>query len=186
MLGSDVTYDTTVTNVGKVECRSMTVTSGVPDGYQYLRSNPPAFVDGRNLVWAFPTLPAGQSHKVQATFTTLRQGTFNTCASVLSEEGLKDEKCVTTTISTASLKVGVTGPQAAAIGSTVQFQITATNPGGGPLENLLLNAVLTDGLEHSSKVHSLTLTLGTLAAQETRTDSARPDRSAAGHCRRSR
>jgi len=168
ILNGEVNYDTTVTNIGKVESRSMTVSSAVPNGYQYLRSNPPAFVDGNNLVWALPLLPAGQSHKVQATFRATKQGTFRSCAAVLSEEGLKDEKCVDTNVSTASLKVGITGPQAVAVGGIVNFLITANNPGGGPLDNVVLSATFSDGLEHAQRVHSLNMTIGGLGAGEKR------------------
>jgi uncharacterized repeat protein (TIGR01451 family) len=169
-VGSEVTYDTTVNNVGKVESRSMTITSPVAEGLQYLRSQPPAFVDGRNLVWTLGALPPGQAHKVQATFKTLQQGQITSCASVATEEGLKDQKCTTTNVVSAALKVGISGPQTAMVGSPVTFQITLTNPGSGPLDNILLTATYTDGLEHQSKARTLNLSLpGSLAGQETRT-----------------
>src|SRR5262249_17725117 len=78
------------------------------------------------------------------------------------------EKCVTTNVGTAALKVGITGPPTAAVGTPINFQVTVSNPGNGPLENVLLRATYSDGLEHETKARTLDLTLGTIAAQENR------------------
>src|SRR5262249_55017130 len=45
-VGQEMTYTITVTNTGKVETRSMTVHDAVPEGTQYVRSQPPAAAEG--------------------------------------------------------------------------------------------------------------------------------------------
>ncbi len=170
VLGSEVPITSTVSNVGKIESRSLTLTSPIPEGLQYLRSQPPAFVDGRNLTWTFGLLPAGQAHTVQAVFKALRPGLVTSSAVVVTEEGLRDEKQATTTITTAALKVAISGPPAGAVGLPLNIQVAVTNPGNGPLSDVRLSAVLDPGLEEQGnpKIGTLNLVVGSLGAQETK------------------
>ena len=178
VLGSQITYETTIRNVGRVECRSMTVTSPVSDALSYVTSNPPATPYSEPpgsphpklfLGWALGKLAPNQEIKLQATFKTKAQGLINSCASVVTEEGLKDEKCIQTNVSTAALKVAITGPTTAVIGQPLQFMVTVTNPGGGPLEKVLVTANFDEGLESETKLHTVNQKLLTpLAPQESR------------------
>ena len=168
VLGSEITYETTVTNTGRVESGTMLVTSPVSDALQYVGSVPPASINGRSLEWAFGTLPPGQSHKVQTRFKTLRPAIVESCALVVTEEGFKDSKCIQTSVTTAALKVAIRGPATAALGQQIQFTVTVSNPGGGPLDAVLLSANFDDGLESERKVQTLNQTLSPLAPQENR------------------
>ncbi len=170
VLGGEVAVTSTITNVGKVESRSMTLTSSMPEGLQYIRSQPPAFVDGRNLTWTFGQLPAGQAHTVQTVFKALRPGQVVSNAAVVTEEGLRDEKQTTITITTAALKVAITGPPTGAVGAPVNLQLAISNPGNGPLSDVRLAAALDPGLEEQGnpQVGTLNLVVGSLAPQETK------------------
>lgn len=168
-LGQDMEFTTTINNTGRVESRSMTVTSQVPDGVQFVRSAPPAIQEGRQLTWTLGVLPPGQTHTVQTVYKALRPGPVTSCAAVVTEEGLRDEKCHTTQVTTPALKVALTAPPSAAVGVPVTYQITVTNPGSGPATNVLLNAAFDAGLEHESKANPLNLTVGTLNGGEAKT-----------------
>ncbi len=170
-LGSELTYTTAIQNIGKIESRTMTVTSQVPDGLQYLGSTPPALQEGNQLSWALGTLPPGQTHTLQTRYRSLKQGPVQSCATVVTEEGLRDTKCATTTIAVPALKVSITAPAGAGLGALVNYQITVTNPGSGPAENVRLTAEFDPALEPAmdlkEKTNSLNLTLGTLLGGQT-------------------
>jgi uncharacterized repeat protein (TIGR01451 family) len=165
-LGGEVTFTTTITNTGKIESKSMMVTTNVPDGLQFVRSTPPAFGDARQLIWTMGALQTGQSHTIQATYKTLKPGPITCCADLKTEEGFKDEKCATTNVTTPGLKVTINGPTSGAVGAPLNYQITVANTGSAPVENVLLQAQFDPGLEHEKKANPLNLGIGKLGPQE--------------------
>ena len=165
VLGQEVVYASTITNSGRIESKSMTVTSQIPDGLQYARSQPPAFVDGKQLVWTLGTLPPGQANQVQAVFRTARPGPVTSCAALATEEGQKDEKCVTTQVTTASLRVSLSAPSTGMVGVPVTYQIVVSNPNSVPLPAVSLAAQFDQGLEHESGHRAVTLQVGDLPPQ---------------------
>jgi uncharacterized repeat protein (TIGR01451 family) len=66
------------------------------------------------------------------------------------------------------LAVTMRGPEQAAAGDTVPFQIIVSNPGTGPVTNLLLRGKLPEGLTHPQG-HIVEAEVGTLGPGETRT-----------------
>jgi uncharacterized repeat protein (TIGR01451 family) len=87
-------------------------------------------------------------------------------------EGLRDEKCVTTQITSpqvAQLKVDVGQVAAGTIGVPITLQITVSNAGTLPASNVLLTASFDAGLEHDTHANPVELPLGTLAPGESKT-----------------
>jgi uncharacterized repeat protein (TIGR01451 family) len=165
VLGQEVVYTTTVTNSGRIESSSMLISSKIPDGLQYLRSQPPASVlEGKQLDWTLGTLPPGQTNQIQAVFKTLRPGPVTSCAALATQEGQKDEKCVTTQVATAALRVALNAPLSGTVGVPVTYQITLTNPNTMTLPAVVLTAQFDEGLEHETPAHTVTLQAGDLPA----------------------
>jgi uncharacterized repeat protein (TIGR01451 family) len=162
-IGQDVAYVTTVANVGKLESRSMKVTSSIPEGMDYVRSSPPAVVLGGQLLWTLGRLAPGQPpHRVEAVFRAKRLGPVTSCAEVQTEEGLQDKKCVSTQITQAALKLVLSGPAVAVVGQKVSFQVGVANPGGAPARNVKVLARFDEGLEHASKRDSVEVSIAEL------------------------
>jgi uncharacterized repeat protein (TIGR01451 family) len=168
VLGQDVTYTTTVQNVGKIETQGVTITAPIPDGLQFVNAQPPAFNDGKQLVWTLGALPPGQTANVAATYRTLRQGSVTSSVVMVTAEGQRDQKDVVTQVNVAALKVAMTAPATGIIGQPLTYQITVTNPGSGALDNVTLNAQFDANLVHERGVNTLNLALGTLQPQEVR------------------
>jgi len=168
VLDSDVVFDTKVNNVGRIESRSQTVVIPIPEGLQYLRSNPPAFVEGKQLVFALGILPAGATHSIQSVFKAVRPGTSSCCAQLQTEEGQKDEKCVSTQVTTASLKISMSGPATSLVGVPINYQVQITNPGAAPIAKVALNAKFDPGLESPEGVRELNTSIDNLGPMETR------------------
>jgi uncharacterized repeat protein (TIGR01451 family) len=166
-VGAEVPYAITVTNIGKVESREITIQDGVPEGLQYVRSQPPATVEGSQLIWTLGALAAGQAHTVEAVFKSTRVGSVTNCAVATTADGLRAENCAMTQITSPQLNVTKTGPQTAAIGVPINYQITVTNPGTGPATNVVLSDQFDPGLEHESKANPVELKIGNLDAGQT-------------------
>jgi uncharacterized repeat protein (TIGR01451 family) len=168
-LGQEATFTTSIQNTGRVESKSMTVSSDVPDGLQFVSSQPPAIINGKQLIWTLGTLPPGQTHAVQTVYRALREGTVRVCANVVTEEGLKDRKCADLQVTKPGLKVTMTAPTTAGVGVPIIYQITVTNTGNGPADEVVLKADFEPGLEFSSKANPLYLKdIKSLAPQESR------------------
>lgn len=168
-LGQEVPVTSAVKNIGRIESRSQTVTSQIPDGFRFVRSQPPpAAQDGLTLTWIFGTLPAGQTHTVQAVYQAQRPGSVTSCASVVSEEGLKDERCTNILVTSPALKVSINAPVSGIVNVPVTYQIMVSNPGTGPVNNVRVESNFDRALEHMSKENPLQLAVGALAPNETR------------------
>lgn len=168
VLGQEITYTTGVQNTGKIDSQGITLTAPIPEGLQYVRSQPPAFTDGKQLVWTLGNLPPGQNQSVQAIYKTQRQGAVTSSVFMATAEGQRDQKDVVTQVQVAAMKLTVTGPPTAIIGQPITLQMNVTNPGSGPLENVLLTAQFEKLLAHESGINTLNLQLGTLQPQETK------------------
>jgi uncharacterized repeat protein (TIGR01451 family) len=165
---AEVTFTTTISNSGKVESRGMLVTQPIPDGLQYVSSQPPAFLDKQQLVWTLKNLPPGQSHVVQATYKTTRAGPVTCCSTVVTDEGLRDTQCARTEVGEARLRISLTGPATAQLNAPFVYQIAVTNEGNAPLTNVTVEATFDKALQHATKTSTIRLDLGTLKPQESR------------------
>src|SRR5205809_2673002 len=98
----------------------------------------------------------------------MRQDQSETRVAVGTEEGLRDEKSAVVNVTVPALKVSIAAPPTAAVGTPISYQITVTNTGSGPAENVRLTADFDPGLEHESKGNPVNLTLGTLQGGESK------------------
>jgi uncharacterized repeat protein (TIGR01451 family) len=173
-IGQDIPYTIAIANNGQVETQAMTVREVLPEGVQLIRSEPRAVVEGNQLVWTLGQLPGGRTHAVQVVLRGARVGPVTNCASVTTVEGFHDEKCITTQITQAAqvaqpqLRVSMSDVPNAAVGVPFTYQISVSNPGTGPVNNVLLSASFDAGLEHETRANPVELPLGTLGAGENR------------------
>jgi uncharacterized repeat protein (TIGR01451 family) len=168
-VGQEVPYTITVTNTGRVEVNAMTVRDAVPEGLQYVRSDPPATVEGSQLTWTLGGLQPGQGHTVRVVFRATRVGPVTNCANVTTTDGFRAEHCTTTQITAPQLAVQKTGPATGVVGVPITYQITVSNPGTGPATNVALSDSFDPSLEHESRANPVELKIGTLAAGESKT-----------------
>jgi len=167
-VGAELAYTTTMTNGGKTETRSMTVTQPIPDGVQYLRSQPNAVVENKQLIWTLGRLPPGQSYNVQAVYKALQAGSVTCCSTVVTEEGIRDTKCIKTDIGEPRLRVTMSGPAVGQPGVPFNYQINVSNEGQSPLTNVVVDATFDKTLKHADRATTMRLELGTLKPQENR------------------
>lgn len=154
-LGNDVTFTTTATNAGDVDSEYMTITLPIPEGLEYVSSQPQAAKQAGQLVYTFGKLAPGQSHTVQTTFRSRRAGPITSMAQLQTAEGQTDRKEATVTIAQPGLDVSIDAPATGVVGVPVTFKVRVTNPGSGALGPVALSASFDAGLEHDQKVQAL-------------------------------
>src|SRR5262249_55769848 len=145
-------------------------------GLLYVHSEPAAVVEGDNLVWTLGELPGGATRDLKAVFKSTRVGQVVSRSSVVTAEGLRDEKTAGTEGTpppTPRLAVSLTAPPslllsrgdgAGSAETPVTYQVTVSNPGTAPAENVLLRAEFDRVLEHESKHNPVELPVGTVEA----------------------
>src|SRR5262245_27749769 len=96
--GQDIPYVLTITNHGQIETKTVTVRDFMPKNAEYVRSDPPASVEGDQLIWTLGELPPGQPRSINVLFKSPSTGTVTNRATLITDEGQTDEKQVTTQI----------------------------------------------------------------------------------------
>jgi len=134
------------------------VTTHLPEGVTFVRSQPEAKVEGRKVSWFIGPMKKGQCIPAKvwvkcdcegeqcacfcATATPVRF-----CALLCAKPVLTCEKC---------------GPAEACPGDQVNYTITVSNRGSCTAEDVVVTDNVPDGLEHSSCLRTLTFKLGCL------------------------
>lgn len=143
-------------------CRDVcdvTISTTLPDGVQFVRSEPDAFVDGQKLVWTLPSMKAGTSRGIRILLRCEREGDLCTCFCVqatpvafctilCAKPVLHCEKC---------------GPEEACPGDCLNYTITVSNKGSCTAHDVVVTDNIPDGLEHVSGQNCLTFKIGDLA-----------------------
>lgn len=168
-LNQEIPYTIVVSNTGRVEVQAMTVRDPVPEGLQYVRSEPPATLEGNILAWTLGGLNPGQAHTLQVVFRGLRVGQVTNTATVATVEGQRAENSAVTQITAPKLDVAKTGPADGLVGVPITYQITVTNSGSGAATNVVLSDTFDQALEHEQRTNPVELRLGTLSPGESKT-----------------
>lgn len=162
MLGDQYPLDLEITACCDV-CEVI-LTTTLPEGVTYLRSQPEAKVDGRVLTWTFNGMSKGQTTNSRIWLKCEREGDVCTCfcvkatpvafcALLCAKPVLVCEKC---------------GPLEVCPGDPINYTITVTNIGTATAEEVLVVDNLPDGVDHASGQKSLSYKLGCLEPCQTK------------------
>jgi len=162
MLGDQYPLDLEV--IACCDVCDATVSTTLPEGVTYMRSQPEACVNGRQIRWEFGHLSRGQTVPVRVWLKCEREGDLCTCfcvkatpvafcALLCAKPVLVCEKC---------------GPAQVCPGDPIHYTITVTNIGTCTAEGVIVQDTLPDGIEHPSNQRTLTYQLGNLEPCQTK------------------
>lgn len=162
MLGDQYPLDLEVTACCDV-CE-VTLTTTLPEGVTYVRSQPEAKIEGKVLSWQFGSISKGQTVPARIWLKCEREGDICTCfcvkatpvafcALLCAKPVLVCEKC---------------GPAEVCPGDPINYTITVTNVGTCTAEDVVVSDVLPDGIEHASCQRTLNFKLGCLEPCQTK------------------
>lgn len=134
------------------------LTTTLPEGVTFLRSQPEAKVDGRIVTWTFGGISKGECIPARIWLKCEREGDICTCfcvkatpvafcALLCAKPVLVCEKC---------------GPAEVCPGDPINYTITVSNIGTCTAEDVIVVDNLPDGVEHASGQRSLNFKLGCL------------------------
>jgi uncharacterized repeat protein (TIGR01451 family) len=167
-------------NNGGVASEYLTVRTPVVEGLQYLRSDPPALQQGKQLVWTLGKVESHGSRTVAVVYEATQPGSVSGQATVVTSEGLQDARPFNTQIlppTRPNLVIEPVGPAEAYMfqsdgivkGTPLTTQVTVSNAGTDQATNVVLRVELDQDLQHESGVNPLEWSLGTLTPGTRRT-----------------
>lgn len=148
-LNQEATLKLIVRNNGKADALNVAVTDELPDGLEFVSSQPETTpIEGR-LIWAIGLLPSGSDRLITLRVRPKKPGSFEHGATVkiltgskarlrVMEPKLKVELAATPTLHKV-LK-----------GQSVEFKVSVTNTGDGPARHVAIQAKLSPGLRHEA------------------------------------
>lgn len=160
--GQEFMYQLTVfagENVADVLVRDL-----VPDGAVFIRSEPPARVTGNLLEWTWTEMDAGQTKEIRIWLRPEREGRLGSCATVSAVP----RACAFTMVSRATLSLTKTGPTTAIVGEDIPYNIVVANSGNAIAKDVVVTDTVPDGLVHASGQTTLSLTVGDLGPNQSR------------------
>lgn len=146
-LGQTVTFTTTARNEGRIESQAVELTLPVPDGLEFVGSNPQEQVRDGALTIPFGVLAPGQTHTVQTTFRARRAGPIRSIAIMRTAEGQTAQVEAIMQVTEPQLQVDILAPTTGIVDAPISYTIRLTNPGTGDLDDIQLFADFDLGLE---------------------------------------
>lgn len=163
-VGRPAVFVIKVRNVGPVVAHGVEVHDDVPQGTQFVSSNPPATpAASGQIVWTLGTLKPGDEASIQLQLLPTAEGEIGSLATV----HFRAEASVRTRSTRPALALQVTVPPRVMIGDDLTLKIHVTNPGSGTANNVVLTENVPPELKHNAG-NELELEIGTLTPGEGR------------------
>lgn len=128
---------TALQNAGEVQLMTR-----VPASLQYVRSEPPAEVQGNKLIWDLQSMQKNQTKQVKVWVRSNQEGKQWLCYTVSA----LPIYCVETNIGSAKLAIRKDGPKTAQLDGTVTYTVVVENTGSATATNVVVNDQLPQGL----------------------------------------
>lgn len=167
-VGMPVKYQIEVTNNGQVNAANVEVFDQIPEIMSFVEAFPQPQTRGRQLRWQLGNLGPNERRTIELTLRADSPGSTQNCAIARAEPNFEARDCAPTTITTAQLKLEVTGPKEIQVGQQVSYEITIANQGDATATGLVIRDAFSPGLEHSTLQNPIERELGQLGPGQSR------------------
>jgi len=162
-LDTPFTYDYTV--VAKDKVKKVVVEEQIPEGAEYVSSDPEAEVSGSSVTWTLYNVSKGDRIPLSLTVKATEVADLSNCATITAFP----EACTTTSVGVPELAITKSTPNPQVLlNSGVPWNITVTNTGNFCAYDVVVTDTLPSGVSHDSGSKELTTEIGTLAPGESR------------------
>lgn len=153
-----------------LDVRDVRVSDTLPNGVEYISSNPPAQVSGSTLTWDLGTLPPSGSRALTVQVRATRKsgpGEFENCAVVTAEGGLTDRACAVTVVTAPAISLQKFAPAQVLVCDPITYRLVVQNTGDGPAYEVRIVDNLPQGMTADGRA-SVDIPVGTLGPGESR------------------
>lgn len=135
------TYTIDVVNTGTSPVGDIVITDTIPDGLDFLTSNPST--KGENpLIWNIGKLDPGLSRRIEYQVAARKAGDYSSTAKLSAAGGLSREASCRTFVGESKLRMYKSGPDRRAVGRPATFHITLENEGNSQIRNIRITSKL--------------------------------------------
>lgn len=163
LLGDQYTLDIEVWACRDV-CEVVLSTT-LPEGVDFVKSEPKPFVDGAKLTWTFGHIKAGCCERLRVSLRCEREGCLEACFCVSATP----VAFCTIVCAKPVLWCQKCGPDEACPGDCLEYVVTVGNKGSCTAYDVRVIDNLPEGLEHASCLNTLVWKLGDLEPCQTKT-----------------
>jgi uncharacterized repeat protein (TIGR01451 family) len=156
VINEEFAYDLSV--LAKAHVGDVTIVDFLPEGAQFVRAEPEATLQGRQLTWKYDSLADGDSVNLRVFIIPSAEGEIVNCATVTADPQI----CVSTYAGIPKLEITKTGPEQALITSSVPYSITVKNVGSAVARDVVVTDKVPAGMTHSSGNSELSFPVGDL------------------------
>lgn len=149
-VGRDATFEITVTNKGEGAASNVVVTDPISPIVQFVSADNGGTRDGNNVVWRFPSMPAGDSKTLKVNVKCNQIGTVKNSAMVQYCVELADACEFEVKGIPAILLECVDDPDPIEVGGNVTYTIIVTNQGSAVGTNIVVTCNLPESEEFVS------------------------------------
>jgi uncharacterized repeat protein (TIGR01451 family) len=145
VLGSEFTTELHL--VAQACAANVVVRDTVPASASYVRSEPPATADGKQLSWQIGDLEAGEARDIKLILKADQEGTITDCASVSAAP----RTCAATKVVNPAIQLTKTAPAEVLICDPIPMTVTVRNTGSSALTAVKVSDPLPEGLTSDGK-----------------------------------
>ena len=161
-VGDTIAYELIAT--AQCDAADVVITDTVSAAASYVKSEPPATVDGNHLIWKMSSMRRGETKTINIWLKAEKEGELINCATVIAVP----QTCVSTMIGKPALGIVKTGPETAALGADVTYNIVVSNTGTSTAKNVVVTDTVPEGLSHASGQKELSFNVGDLGANQSK------------------
>ena len=163
VIGQECQCELVVKNDGSSDVSQVAVDAYFPASVRLTQADPEPEVASDHITWTFEKLAARQEQRLKVTMIPSVRGEL-AARSFVRFTGASTAEFI---IEEPLLEVAIQGPTEVMMGDPASQIVTVSNPGTGPCQNVVLEAVIPSGLEH---VHGkrLMMELGALRPGDSR------------------
>lgn len=143
----------------------VSISTILPEGVTFVRSDPDAEVQGSRLVWNLPHMSKGEHRGMRIFLRCEREGELCACFCVTATP----VAFCTILCAKPILACHKCGPEEAFPGDHLNYTISVTNKGSTTAREVVVTDIIPEGLEHISGQNTLSFRLGDLAPCQTKT-----------------
>jgi uncharacterized repeat protein (TIGR01451 family) len=162
-VGQPADYSLLVRNTSNIPVHDVVLRVRIPAGLVVQGTEPKAGMENNVLVWEIGALVAKQEKTVTMKMQPASKGDLMPQAKI----SFSGSSVLRVRVREPKLVLKTTAPEKVLVGDQVAFTLTVTNPGDGTADQVKIQALLSEGLEHS-RGSKIDFDVGSLGAGESR------------------